>query len=193
MGIIYESSIIENDKTIRDKYISIVIEYLINISYKNMSPFIINRGLDTITHVFILLLYYTQHLETVYTYSQKSLYLYIEFIEQIAFDKNSFLQLSSKDAVIYVYKKTLYEIKHSCCKKNENIDRHKKNYLCIEYYKSILHFIIQQDTFRGKHIDLQKVKDYLLSLSPLLFSSALSPQCQPFMLELLELFKCDPT
>ena len=192
MGIIYESSIIENDKTIRDKYICIVIEYLINISYKNMSPFIISRGLDTITHVFILLLYYTQHLETVYTYSQKSLYLYIEFIEQIAFDKNSFLQLSSKDAVIYVYKKTLYEIKQSCCKKNENIERHKKNYLCIDYYKSILHFIIQQDNF-FKNMDLQKVKDYLLSLSPLLFSAALSPPCEPFTLELLELFKCDPT
>ena len=188
MGIIYESSIIENDKTIRDKYVSLVIEYLINIFYKNMSPFIIIRGLDTITHVFIMLLYYTQHLETAYTYSQKSLYLYIEFIEQIAFDKNSFLQLSSKDAVIYVYKKTLYEIKHLYCKKNENIERHKKNYLCIEYYKSILHFIIQQD-----NIDLQKVNNYLLSLSPLLFSSELSPPCQPVTLELLELFKRDPT
>ena len=63
MGIIYESSIIENDKTIRDKYICIVIEYLINISYKNVSPFIISRGLDTITHVFILLLYYTNILK----------------------------------------------------------------------------------------------------------------------------------
>ena len=192
MGIIYESSIIENDKTIRDKYVCLVIEYLINICYKNMSPFIIIRGLDTITHVFIMLLYYTQHLETAYTYSQKSLYLYIEFIEQIAFDKNSFLQLSSKDAVIYVYKKTLYEIKHLYCKKNENIERHKKNYLCIEYYKSILHFIIQQDNI-SKNVDLQKVKDYLLSLSPLLFSTALSPLCQPVTLELLELFKRDPT
>jgi len=188
MGIIYESSIIENDKTIRDKYVCLVIEYLINIFYKNMSPFIIIRGLDTITHVFIMLLYYTQHLETAYTYSQKSLYLYIEFIEQIAFDKNSFLQLSSKDAVIYVYKKTLYEIKHLYCKKNENIERHKKNYLCIDYYKSILHFIIQQDNY-FKTIDLQKVKDYLLSLSPLLFSTALSQPCQPVTLELMELFK----
>ena len=144
-----------------------------------MSHFI--RGLDTITHGFIMLLYYTQHLETVYNYSEKSLYLYIEFIEQIDFDKNSFLQLSSKDAVIYVYKKTLYEIKHVHCKKNENIERHKKIYLCIEHYKSILHFIIQQDNI-FKNIDLQKVKDYLLSLSPLLFSSSLSSPSQPFTL-----------
>ena len=161
MGIIYESSIIENDKTINDKYVCIVIEYLINICYKNMSPFIIIRGLDTITHVFIMLLYYTQHLETVYIYSQKSLYLYIEFIDQIAFDSNSFLQLSSKDAVIYVYKKTLYEIKPANLKKNENVERHKKISLFIEYCKSILHFIIQEENF-PETTDLEKVKEYLL-------------------------------
>ena len=127
MGIIYESFIKETDKTIEEKYVDIVIEYLLHIYYKNLSPFIIIRGIDTISHVFIMFLYYTQNLETVYNYSQKSLYLYTEFIEQISFDKNSFLQLSSKDAVIYVYKKTLYEIKHAHCKKNENIERHKKN------------------------------------------------------------------
>ena len=116
MGIIYESFIEENDKIIQEKYVSIVIEYLVNIYYKKLSSFIIIRGLDTISHVFIMLLYYTQHLETAYAYSQKSLYLYIEFIEQIAYDKNSFLQLNSKDAVIYVYKKTLNEMKPAHCK-----------------------------------------------------------------------------
>ena len=158
MGIIYESSVIENDNTIQEKYICIAIEYLINICYKKMTPFIIIRGLDTITHVFIMMLYYTQHLETVYNYSKKALYLYIEFIEQITFDNNSFLQLSSKDAVIYVYKKTLYEINPTNCKKNVNAGRHNKIYLFVDYCKSILHFIVQQD----KPIDFQKVKEYLL-------------------------------
>ena len=181
MGIIYESFIIENDKTICDKYVSIVIEYLVNLSYKKLSPFIIIRGLDTITHVFIMLLYYTQHLETVYAYSQKSLYLYIEFIDQIAFDSNSFLQLSSKDAVIYVYKKTLYEIKPSNCKKNENVERHKKISVFTEHCKSILHFIIQQENF-VKTIHFEKVKKYLLSLP----SSV--PFHSPSSSELLELF-----
>ena len=159
MGIIYESFIEENDKIIQEKYVSIVIEYLVNIYYKKLSSFIIIRGLDTITHVFIMLLYYTQHLETAYTYSQKSLYLYIEFIEQIAYDKNSFLQLNSKDAVIYVYKKTLYEMKPVHCKKNENIERHKKIYLFIEYCKSILYLVIQKENY-----DVQKVNDYLLTI-----------------------------
>ena len=180
MGMIYESFITENDKTICNKYVCIVIEYLVNICYKKMSPFIVSRGLDTITHVFIMILYYTQNLETAYTYSQKSLYLYIEFIEQIGFDANSFLQLSSKDAVIYVYKKTLYEIKPSNCKKNENAERHKKISLYIEHCKSILRFIIQEE----KQVDFEKVKKYLLSLSDsLCHLSSLSPST-----ELLELF-----
>ena len=180
MGMNYESFITENDKTICDKYVCIVTEYLVNICYKKMSPFIVSRGLDTISHVFIMLLYYTQHLETVYTYSEKSLYLYIEFIEQIAFDSNSFLRLSSKDAVIYVYKKTLYEIKPSNCKQNDNVERHKKISVFIEQCKSILRFIIQQE----KHVDFEKVKKYLLSLSD---SHAHSPPSPPSS-ELLELF-----
>jgi hypothetical protein len=176
MGIIYESFVAENDKIICNKYVCVVIEYLVNICYKKMSPFIIIRGLDTITHVFIMLLYYTQNLETAYTYSQKALYLYIEFIQQIAFDSNSFLQLNSKDAVIYVYKKTLYEIKQSSCKKNENIERHKKIGLYIDHCKSILRFLIQQK----KPIDFEKVKKYLVSLPD-------SPYANP-SLELIELF-----
>lgn len=92
MGIIYESLITENDKIIHDKYVNIVLEYLLNICYKKMSAFIVSRGLDTITHVFIMLLYYTQHLETAYTYS-------------------------SKDAVIYVYKKRFIKLNRRIAKR----------------------------------------------------------------------------
>ena len=35
---------------------------------------------------------------------------YIEFIEQIGEEGNSFLQLSSKDAMLFVYKKTIFDI-----------------------------------------------------------------------------------
>jgi len=165
MGMIYESTITENDKTVHEKYVSIVMEYLTNICYKKLSPFIIIRGLDTITHVFIMLLYYTQHLETTYLYTQKGLYLYIEFIEQIAFDANSFLQLNSKDAVIYVYKKTLYEMKPVHCKKNENVERHKKICLFIDQCKMVVTVTIQKDGL-GPDVDLEKVRDSLALALP---------------------------
>ena len=155
--LIYNSSIFENDKLIKDKYICIVIEYFRNIVNKNFSNFIIIRGLDTITHVFNIFLYYTQHLETTYIYSQKSLYLYIEFIEQIAFDKNSFLQLSSIDAVRYVYKKSIYEIKQNNCKKNDNVQRHQSLYVFYDYCKSILYIITNKLELEY----IKKVEDFL--------------------------------
>ena len=72
--------------------------------------FIIERGIETIMHVFSMLFYYTKNLDLTFYHSQKAYYFYIEFIEQISDDNVSFLQLSSRDATTFVYKKTLYEI-----------------------------------------------------------------------------------
>ena len=38
---------------------------------------------------------------------QKSYYYYIEFIEQISYEQHVFLELNSRDATTYVYKKTI--------------------------------------------------------------------------------------
>ena len=80
--------------------------------------FIIIRGLDTILNVFNLILFYTKNLDITYFHCQKAFYLYVEFIEQISEDENIFLQLSSRDATTYVYKKTIYEISNEFKKKN---------------------------------------------------------------------------
>ena len=45
-----------------------------------------------------------------YYHAIKSFYIYIEFIEQIAEDHHSFLKLYSRDAALFVYKKTIYNI-----------------------------------------------------------------------------------
>lgn len=68
------------------------------------------KGLLTMNKVFNLVLLYTKNLELTYYCSQKSIIYYIEFIDQISEDANSFLQLNSQDAVLFVYKKTIYEI-----------------------------------------------------------------------------------
>jgi hypothetical protein len=43
-------------------------------------------------------------------HTQKSFIYYIEFITQIGDENNNFLQLNSKDATLFVYKKTIFEI-----------------------------------------------------------------------------------
>lgn len=83
-----------------------------NIKVKNNKyyNFIITRGLETITHVFLNILYYTKNMEITCYHSQKSIYFYVEFVSQISEEQNMFLQLTSRDATSYVYKKTIYEI-----------------------------------------------------------------------------------
>ena len=105
-----------NMSEILQKYTNLISEYTsfisekVNIKNKKYYDYIYDRGLDTISHVFSLILFYTKNLDIAYYHSQKAFYFYVEFIEQIIDIQHSFLQLSSRDACIFVYKKTVYEI-----------------------------------------------------------------------------------
>jgi hypothetical protein len=112
----YNISFQDNYATIFSKYMMIISEYLKhsldniylqNVSYRN---YVIKKGLSTITHIFSLLLIYTKNLDMVYYNCQKSYVYYIEFIGQIGEDNHSFLQLNAKDAALFIYKKTIFEI-----------------------------------------------------------------------------------
>lgn len=108
--------------TVMIKYTELLSEYTkfiienIKIKNQNYSKFIIIRGLDTITHVFMTILYYTKNLDMTYFHCQKSFYFYVEFISQISEAEKLFLQLSSRDAATYVYKKTLFDLNNTVLK-----------------------------------------------------------------------------
>ena len=120
------------------KFVSLAVEYLsfigekIHMKNQECYKFIIMRGLETIIHVFSLLFYYTKNLDLTYYHSQKAYYFYIEFIEQISDDNVSFLQLSSRDATTFVYKKTIYEI-------NNEYKKTFRELLTEE--KAVLHYV----------------------------------------------------
>jgi hypothetical protein len=115
-----------NITEIIEKYSGLIIEYfkfiMENIKIKNLSlsKFIIIRGLDTITNVFLHILYATKNIDLTYFHSQKSYYFYVEFVGQISDDEKTFLQLTSRDATTYVYKKTVFDINNELKKTNEN-------------------------------------------------------------------------
>lgn len=96
------------------KYSELIIDYStfamenIKISNNQLLKFIISRGLETITHVFIRIIYFTKNINLAYYHSQKAYYFYIEFISQISDEEKLFLQLTSRDAAIYVYKMTIF-------------------------------------------------------------------------------------
>lgn len=128
----YKASLSYSLNEILGKYVLVIINYMKLISEKiyikkhNYYKFIFIRGLDTITSVFKMLLLFTKNIELTYYHSQKAFYFYIEFIEQISNDQNTFLQLSSREACMFVYKKTIFEINNDFKKNMEEISAKDK-------------------------------------------------------------------
>jgi hypothetical protein len=158
-----------NVSEIVEKYSELIIEYfkfiMENIKIKNskLAKFIIIRGLDTITNVFLHILYFTKNIDLAYFHSQKSYYFYVEFVGQISDDEKMFLQLTSRDATTYVYKKTVFDINNEFKKQYENVSiefKEKMNIIksYINLYQIYLVKIIQSE-----NIDVS----YLLNLNKL--------------------------
>lgn len=112
----YKTYLNDSLEEILIKYINLIKDYkilyientkIINKEYYN---YLFLNGIKTLNNVFLNTLLYTRNLSTANFYSQKSFYLYIEFISQIDNVNHSFLQLNGKDASLFVYKKTIYEI-----------------------------------------------------------------------------------
>ena len=97
-------------------FIELINEFLVHLSDKILLQnqgkyfFVIQRGIETMTHIFENLLLYTKNIELTIFHCKRAYIYYVEFIGQIGDDKNSYLQLNSKDATLFVYKKTIFEI-----------------------------------------------------------------------------------
>ncbi len=100
------------------RYVEIINEYMLYV-VENMIIqddtyllFLIRRGVETIMHCFKFLLMYTKNLDLTMFQCKKALYYYIEFIGQISDVSlhHSYLQLNSKDATLFVYKKTIFDL-----------------------------------------------------------------------------------
>lgn len=75
---------------------------------KQTYSYTILRGIYTIKHVFNLILLYSLNINlTVYHCKKASLY-YLEFMNQLEDETHKWLCLNSRDASIFVYKKTIY-------------------------------------------------------------------------------------
>jgi hypothetical protein len=90
------------------------LEFLLNnidvTDINNHFIFITKRGLDTFKHIFNILCLYTKNFNLILHHIKKSYLYYVEFIGQIGHDNHAYLKLNSRDASLFVYKKTIYEI-----------------------------------------------------------------------------------
>lgn len=181
MSLLYKNCIssIENyNNTLKEDYIKVINRYnkliteYLKHCYDNMliqneeyKKYIVYQGISTITHVFKMLLVYTKNIELTYFNCQKAFVYYIEFIGQITEDNHSFLQLNSKDATLFVYKKTIFEINNDV-KKNYKSDEDTKKILVktdilIEIYNEIINKILSNnylsDIIKIVNVDFQKI------------------------------------
>ena len=85
----------------------------------NKKLYIVLKGIESINHIFLLLLLYTKNLSLTLYHCKKSFLYYIEFISQIGEEGNSYLQLNSKDAILFIYKKSIFDINNDIRQNHE--------------------------------------------------------------------------
>ena len=147
-------------KTYVGRYVELINEYMLYV-VENMIIqddayllFLIQRGVETIMHSFKFLLMYTKNLELTVFQCKKALYYYIEFIGQISDVslQHSYLQLNSKDATLFVYKKTIYDINNVYRKKfiQSNNDKQFLNSISniIVLFNATLFHLLQKERLK---------------------------------------------
>ena len=98
-----------------EKYTAILYEYLhimhtseIVNALDNQAE-VIQIGMQSITHIYKLAFFLSKQISTAVCHSQKGMYCYLEYIEQM--NKTNMLHnLDNVDAVVFIYNKTLSEI-----------------------------------------------------------------------------------
>jgi|TARA_B100000795_G_C22748478_1_gene418342 hypothetical protein len=169
------NSKLENNELIMQEYNVLINEYLSHISKQLLIKdnihylFVINRGIDLLKNIFIILLHYTKNLELVIHHLRKSYLYYTEFIGQVGEDSNSFLQLNSKDACLFVYKKTIYDINEDFKKKYELTEDEKKQFFNLKeniYLYTQIIKIFCKNYIDGDNIFLKDERDiYIKTLN----------------------------
>jgi hypothetical protein len=171
-------------KTYVGRYIELINEYMLYV-VENMIIqddayllFLIQRGVETIMHCFKFLLMYTKNLELTIYQCKKALYYYIEFIGQISDVSlhHSYLQLNSKDATLFVYKKTIYDI-NNIYRKNFIQSNNDKQFLnsisnIIVLFNATLFHLLQKERleYSKKESIIHFAIDRAISITDKLFT-----------------------
>jgi hypothetical protein len=188
----YKNQLSSNSTEILAKYINIITEYFVNFSEtiriknKEKYTYLLNKGLLTLNHVFKILLLYTKNLQMTYEHSQKSVYYYIEFINQIDDNNiNHVMQLNSNNATLFVYKKTIFEINNDI-KRDVDINSEETRIVFkninsfIEIYQYIINIIVHsadlelEPALENKATLLQKIYNNMSTITQDLINISLN-------------------
>lgn len=163
----YNKNIDINKNMIVEKYISIINEYLLHACDNIVIPnytyylFVLKRGISSIKHIFSTLFLYTKNLELTTHHCRKAYMYYVEFIGQIGDINHSYLQLNSKDAMLFIYKKTIFELNNEYRKTFSLTDEEVIVFdfinNSIQMYNDIILFIIDNDNLQNRDTRLSYI------------------------------------
>lgn len=164
----YKNELDSNEHILFLKYVGLIHELFqgctenIYIQKEDYLKYIMIKGIKNTVYIYNFLLLYTKNLELTIYHTQKSIIYYIEFISQIGEDTNNLLQLNSKDATIFIFKKTIFEVNEDTRKnyKENNVTKAKLEMLqlYIDFYNNILTQVISEYDFKlNKTTSLQKI------------------------------------
>jgi hypothetical protein len=116
----YKKHIDDSINEIINIFMLLLKEYITLIFKKGIkNEYIFNSGLTTLIHIFNVTLYYTKNLKLACYYTQQGYQLYLDFINELNNVNITFLNLKTKDAIMFVYKKTIFCI---CNEYKKNIN-----------------------------------------------------------------------
>lgn len=160
----YNKIILDDEDEIYSKYTNVIIQYLLlgieKIKNQNAEyvKYILIKGIFTISYVFKMLLTYTCNLQLTYHHCQKSYSYYIEFIGQIGDDAVTYLQLNSKDAALFVYKKSIFEILDEVKKKYTENETNEKKIKNVSVMMDIYNKLIETEITHLKSEELKNTE-----------------------------------
>jgi len=156
----YNKTLTISNDIILSKFCELINEYLFHITEniiiqnRQYYIFILLRGLSTIKHIFNTMLLYTKNLDLTIYHTKKAYLFYVEFIGQIGEENNSYLQLNSKDATLFVYKKTIFEINNEYRKQfvlnNDEKERFKLFDIFSKLVVEMFETVVYNENFKGE-------------------------------------------
>jgi len=156
-----------NEEFLKDasnQCIKIIIEYLnrgLFVKNNKLFAFYILKGYDMLITIYSIMMYQTKNMDIAFYKCQKASHLYIEYIEQISDEQNIYLNLTSRDALLYVYKQTIFDELdlNKACDPFDKISHHmifESVYAYTGIYKKILEIYLKS---MNKLVDNNKLLD----------------------------------
>lgn len=96
------------------KYVTLINDFLnyacnnLNTDNTEILKHNIQKGIQALTHIFKIILIKSNDINCTIDVTQKCFFYYVEFVTQIA-NSNDHIQLSLNDAIIFLYKKSIFQ------------------------------------------------------------------------------------